>query len=129
MDNQTWNRRYRDYMEKIKTGSLYEVAEVYRDLSLLKHTKDLSFGERKLYDTAQNLLVKELSTAKNKNEKAVTDEIEALFKPDEGLSFSSMSNPPSSFTFRRGPRAGRNSSGLPCWPPKLTTAHAHLPPR
>jgi CarD family transcriptional regulator len=33
MDNQTWNRRYREYMEKIKTGSLFEVAEVYRDLS------------------------------------------------------------------------------------------------
>ncbi|GAB6906800.1 Transcriptional regulator, CarD family [Desulfosarcina cetonica] len=84
MDNQTWNRRYREYMEKIKTGSLFEVAEVYRDLSLLKMTKDLSFGERKLYDTAQNLLVKELSTAKNKNEKAVIKEIDALFKPDEG---------------------------------------------
>jgi len=83
MDNQTWNRRYREYMEKIKTGSLFEVAEVYRDLSLLKLTKDLSFGERKLYDTAQNLLVKELSTAKNKNEKAIIDEIEALFKTDE----------------------------------------------
>ena len=83
MDNQTWNRRYRDYMEKIKTGSLIEVAEVYRDLSLLKLTKDLSFGERKLYDTAQNLLVKELSTARNKNEKDVIDEIEALFKSDE----------------------------------------------
>ena len=82
MDNQTWNRRYRDYMEKIKTGSLIEVAEVYRDLSLLKLTKDLSFGERKLYDTAQNLLVKELSTARNKNEKDVIDEIEALFKSD-----------------------------------------------
>ena len=83
MDNQTWNRRYRDYMEKIKTGSLFEVAEVYRDLSLLKLTKDLSFGERKLYDTAQNLLVKELSTAKNINEKVVIKEIEALFKPEE----------------------------------------------
>ncbi len=83
MDNQTWNRRYREYMEKIKTGSLFEVAEVYRDLSLLKTTKDLSFGERKLYDTAQNLLVKELSTAKNKNEKAIIDEMEALFKTDQ----------------------------------------------
>ncbi len=83
MDNQTWNRRYREYMEKIKTGSLFEVAEVFRDLSLLKLTKDLSFGERKLYDTAQNLLVKELSTAKNKNEKAIVKEIEALFKSDE----------------------------------------------
>ena len=59
-DNQTWNRRYREYMDKIKTGSLYDVAEVFRDLFLLKLTKDLSFGERKLYDTAQILLVKEL---------------------------------------------------------------------
>jgi CarD family transcriptional regulator len=72
MDNQTWNRRYREYMEKIKTGSLFEVAEVYRDLSLLKTTKDLSFGERKLYDTAQNLLVKELSTAKNKTKRPLS---------------------------------------------------------
>ena len=83
MDNQTWNRRYREYMEKIKTGSLFEVAEVFRDLSLLKLTKDLSFGERKLYDTAQNLLVKELSTAKNKNEKSIVKEIDALFASDE----------------------------------------------
>ena len=83
MDNQTWNRRYREYMEKIKTGSLFEVAEVFRDLSLLKYTKDLSFGERKLYDTAQNLLVKELAMAKNKSEKVIIKEIEALFKSDE----------------------------------------------
>jgi CarD family transcriptional regulator len=78
-DNQTWNRRYREYMDKIKTGSLYDVAEVFRDLFLLKLTKDLSFGERKLYDTAQMLLVKELSTAKKADEKAVLTEIEALF--------------------------------------------------
>ncbi len=83
IDNQTWNRRYREYMDKIKTGSLYEVAEVFRDLSLLKLTKDLSFGERKLYDTAYNLLIKELSTAKNSDEKAVASEIEALFASDE----------------------------------------------
>jgi CarD family transcriptional regulator len=83
IDNQTWNRRYREYMDKIKTGSLYEVAEVFRDLSLLKHTKDLSFGERKLYDTAQGLLVKELSTAKNSDEKAVAKEIEGLFISEE----------------------------------------------
>jgi CarD family transcriptional regulator len=79
IDNQTWNRRYREYMDKIKTGSLYEVAEVFRDLSLLKHTKDLSFGERKLYDTAYILLIKELSMAKKTDEKTVMAEIEALF--------------------------------------------------
>ena len=81
--NQTWNRRYREYMDKIKTGSLYDVAEVFRDLSLLKLNKDLSFGERKLYDTAQFLLVKELSTAKNTDEKTVLSEIESFFNSDE----------------------------------------------
>jgi CarD family transcriptional regulator len=79
IDSQTWNRRYREYMDKIKTGSLYEVAEVYRDLSLLKNSKDLSFGERKLFDTAQILLVKELSTAKNADEETVLAEIESIF--------------------------------------------------
>ena len=81
-DNQTWNRRYREYMDKIKTGSLYDVAEVFRDLSLLKLTKDLSFGERKLYDTAQVLLVRELSTAKNTDEDTVISELESLFVAD-----------------------------------------------
>jgi CarD family transcriptional regulator len=79
-DSQTWNRRYREYMDKIKTGSLYEVAEVFRDLFLLKLNKDLSFGERKLYDTAQGLLVRELSTAKKTDEASIISEIESLFE-------------------------------------------------
>ncbi len=73
INNQTWNRRYRDYMEKIKTGSPFRVAEVLRDLTLLKAEKDLSFGERKMLDTAKNLLIKELSLVNNTKE----DEIEA----------------------------------------------------
>lgn len=80
LESQTWNRRYREYMDKIKTGSLYDVAEVFRDLSLLKFTKDLSFGERKLYDTAQILLVKELSTAKNTDEASIAAELDALIE-------------------------------------------------
>ncbi len=79
VDSQTWNRRYREYMEKIKTGSVYEVAEVFRDLYSLRLTKDLSFGERKLFDTAQGLLIKELSTAKNTDEATILSEIEILF--------------------------------------------------
>jgi len=82
-ENQTWNRRYREYMDKIKTGSLYDVAEVFRDLFLLKLTKDLSFGERKLFDTAQILLVRELSTAKKIDEEAILTEIESLFVSEE----------------------------------------------
>jgi len=70
-------------MDKIKTGSLYDVAEVYRDLSLLKLTKDLSFGERKLYDTAQNLLVMELSNVRKTSAKTIISEMEVLFPPKE----------------------------------------------
>ena len=44
VDNSTWNRRYRDYMEKVKTGSLVEIADVLRSLYLLKNQKNLSFG-------------------------------------------------------------------------------------
>lgn len=79
VDNQTWNRRYREYMEKIKTGSVYEIAEVMRDLFRLKCEKDLSFGERKMLDTAKNLLVKELSLARRVNEETVEVELKEIF--------------------------------------------------
>jgi CarD family transcriptional regulator len=76
---QTWNRRYRDYMEKIKTGSVHEVAIVLRDLFLLSVDKDLSYGERKMLDTAKSLLVKELSLAQDEDESKVSQTIEAIF--------------------------------------------------
>ncbi|MFH1035707.1 MAG: CarD family transcriptional regulator [Pseudomonadota bacterium] len=79
IENQTWNRRYRDYMKKIKTGSVFEVAQVLRDLFLLKLDKDLSFGERKMLDTARSLLVKELSIASQASEESVAAEVESIF--------------------------------------------------
>jgi CarD family transcriptional regulator len=79
IDNQTWNRRYREYMEKIKTGSVYEIAEVLRDLFLLKVDKELSFGERKMLDTARGLLMKELSLATTREELIQEDEVRAIF--------------------------------------------------
>ena len=79
IDKQTWNRRYRGFMEKIKTGSLFEVAEVFRDLYRLKATKTLSFGERRMLDTAKGLIVKELSVAKNTTEVKVEKELERIF--------------------------------------------------
>jgi CarD family transcriptional regulator len=77
--SQTWNRRYREYMEKIKTGSIFDIAEVLRDLYLLKYDKDLSFGERKMLDTARSLLIKEVSVARNVGEQVVEKELEAIF--------------------------------------------------
>ena len=79
IDNQTWNRRYREYMDKIKTGSAFEVAEVYRDLLILKLDKDLSFGERKMLDTARNLLVKEISLARKIGEDQVEKDLDKIF--------------------------------------------------
>jgi CarD family transcriptional regulator len=79
LDNQTWNRRYRDYMEKIKTGSVFEVAEVYRDLLILRYDKELSFGERKMLDTARTLLVKEISLAKDITESQVESDLDLMF--------------------------------------------------
>ncbi|MCG2745879.1 MAG: CarD family transcriptional regulator [Desulfobacteraceae bacterium] len=76
---QTWNRRYRDYMEKIKTGSIFEVAIVLRDLFLLSVDKELSYGERKMMDTAKNLLVKEISLARDMDEAKTADQIEKMF--------------------------------------------------
>lgn len=80
VDNQTWNRRYREYMDKIKTGSIYEIAEVMRDLSLLKFEKELSFGERKMLDTARSLLVKELAIAQGETEGDILKELQKIFK-------------------------------------------------
>lgn len=80
VDTTTWNRRYREYMEKIKTGSVYEVAEVLRDLYLLKTDKDLSFCELKLLDQARGLLVKELAVAKNCDEEEVEREFKNIFQ-------------------------------------------------
>ncbi len=76
---QTWNRRYRDYMEKIKTGSIHEVAVVLRDLYLLSADKDLSYGERKMMDTAKSLLITEISLAKKVDEAKIETMIENMF--------------------------------------------------
>ena len=80
INEQTWNRRYREYMDKIKTGSVYEIAEVMRDLMLLRYEKELSFGERKMLDTARTLIVKELAIAQTEEEEVIADEIDQIFE-------------------------------------------------
>jgi len=81
LDSQTWNRRYREYMEKINGGCIFSIAEVLRDLQVLKLEKNLSFGERKILDTAKNLLVRELAVARNCKESEILLEIKKIFEP------------------------------------------------
>lgn len=59
-----WNKRQKSYLEKIKSGSIFEVASVYRDLFTLRATKGLSFGEQQVFDNAQKLIVSEIAEAK-----------------------------------------------------------------
>lgn len=79
ISSQTWNRRYRDYMDKIKTGSVFEVAVVLRDLYLLSDDKELSYGERKMMETAKSLLIKEISLARNEDEEKVEKQVDKIF--------------------------------------------------
>ncbi|RTZ90368.1 MAG: CarD family transcriptional regulator [Deltaproteobacteria bacterium] len=78
-DTQTWNRRHREYTEKINSGSIFEIAEVLRDLYVLKLDKDLSFGEKKMLDTARSLLVKEIALATQEAETKILKEIKDIF--------------------------------------------------
>ena len=71
----SWNRRHREYMEKIKTGSLFQIAEVLRELYDLKLMKELSFGERKVFDTAKSLMTKELSVAQGRAELKIEEDL------------------------------------------------------
>lgn len=79
IDTQTWNRRFREYSQKIKTGSVFEIAVVLRDLSVLSADKELSFGEKKMLDMAEALLVSEIAIAKARPHDKVVGELRSLF--------------------------------------------------
>ena len=79
IDTQTWNRRFREYSQKIKSGSLFEIALVMRDLAVLSADKELSFGEKKMMDLAQNLLVSEIAIAKARSQDKVRVELQEIF--------------------------------------------------
>jgi CarD family transcriptional regulator len=66
-----WNKRYRNNMEKIKSGNIYEVAEVVRNLSVRDKEKGLSTGEKKMLDNARQILLSELILAKNEEEENI----------------------------------------------------------
>ncbi len=80
IDTQTWNRRQRAFVEKLSTGSVFEVAEVMRDLERVKDVKDaLSFSERQMLERARQLLVKEIAVSRNKSDDTVRAQIDAVF--------------------------------------------------
>ena len=69
-----WNKRYRDNMDKMKSGDIYEIADVVRNLSFKQKEKGLSTGEKKMLHNAKQILVSELVLA----EHATQEEVEQL---------------------------------------------------
>ena len=75
----SWSRRQREYNDKLKTGDLFEVAEVLRELYCIREDKELSYGEKKVLELARKLLVKEVALAEGADEDAVTQRVEKIF--------------------------------------------------
>lgn len=76
---QNWNRRYREYSERLKSPSLLDVAYVLKELFLISAEKELSFGERRLMEQAMGLISSELSHVLKKDPAEIKTEIESYF--------------------------------------------------
>ncbi|GAW91140.1 CarD family transcriptional regulator [Calderihabitans maritimus] len=74
-----WNKRYRTNMEKIKSGNIFEVAEVVRNLILREQEKGLSTGERRMLENARQILISELVLARGEAEEKVESLLEGMF--------------------------------------------------
>lgn len=77
----TWNRRFREFSEKLRTGSVVDIAEVLRDLNTLQVDKELSFGEKKMMDKAREMIVTEISAASLKPEEVIGTELDKMLLP------------------------------------------------
>ena len=71
-----WSRRFKNHQEKLKSGDVYQVAEVVRNLALRDQAKGLSAGEKSLYTKARNVLVSELAFALDVDEEAAMAKVD-----------------------------------------------------
>ena len=85
-----WNKRYRENMDKMKSGNIYEIADVVRNLSFKQKEKGLSTGEKKMLHNAKQILVSELVLA----EHATQDEVEELVENKINTSFAMFKTEP-----------------------------------
>ncbi|WP_099191061.1 CarD family transcriptional regulator [Tepidibacter mesophilus] len=80
--DQKWNKRFRDNMDKIKTGDIYEIAVVVRDLMIQDKQKGLSTGEKKMLNDAKDMLISELTLVLGDKAENVKELIESSIKSD-----------------------------------------------
>jgi len=81
-----WNKRSKDYQCKLRTGDLYEICRIYRDLNHLAARKELSFGEKNLLRETESLLIEEISLVKNVAEEKAMAQLRSLFIPSRQIS-------------------------------------------
>ena len=72
-----WSRRFKNHQEKLKSGDVYQVAEVVRNLALREKAKGLSAGEKNMYTKARKVLVSELSFSLDVSEDDAIDQVDA----------------------------------------------------
>ncbi|NDD55386.1 hypothetical protein EBZ39_16250 [bacterium] len=75
-----WNRRHKDYQLKIQQGKLLEIAKIYRDLMYIAQQKDLSFGERAVLQTTEELIAQEIQIVKKKDRDSIVQLLRSPFK-------------------------------------------------
>ena len=95
--SQNWNKRYRDNMDKMKSGDIYEVADVVRNLSFKQKEKGLSTGEKKMLNNAKQILISELVLA----EHAPQEEVEKLVENKINISFDEYKLPQESIDINK----------------------------
>ncbi|HXK60598.1 MAG TPA: CarD family transcriptional regulator [Acidobacteriota bacterium] len=76
--NPDWKNRYKDNLEKMRTGSIFEVAEVLKNLYFLSYQKSLSFREKKMFDRARQLIVSEIATVKGEDVGQVESQVDTI---------------------------------------------------
>jgi CarD family transcriptional regulator len=79
-----WNRRFKHNRDKIKTGDIYELAEVVRNLAIREAQKGLSTGEKQMFTRAKKILASELMYALEMNEEEVEEHIYSLLSESSG---------------------------------------------
>lgn len=75
-----WNKRNKDYQNKIQSGTLIEIAQIYRDLMFIAQHKELSFGEKKILQVVEELFIQEIQLITKQERIAILEDLQNPFK-------------------------------------------------
>ncbi|MHB8643028.1 MAG: CarD family transcriptional regulator [Gaiellaceae bacterium] len=103
-----WNRRFKHNRDKMKTGDIFELAEVVRNLSLRDHEKGLSTGEKQMFVKAKKILASELMYAKSLDEEAAAEWLDEVLSTN-GKSANGTNDAPTSAAKRPAPKTTAKS--------------------